>query len=190
MNKYGRLAMEHWQRAAPSRVAELEDAEAFFTSLGEQVMDQVVDLLPQIQGQDKPGEEYLEKVGRLNMARKQAEEMVLTELVWIKEPEPSSKKEELENLLSEMPAPGVSSDVEQRIRLDAEREAEENGFEAPIIEDWQLEKIEQYQKLDRWLWLEKEIEDMTETEIEEHLQGIRAFQDWDEAQKALWTRII
>lgn len=189
MNKYGRLAMEHWQQAAPLRVAELESPEAFFTAIGEQVMDQVVDLLPQIQGQDKPGEEYLAKIGRLNMARKQAEEIALNELVWIKEPEPGSKKEELENLLSEMPSVGVSWDVEQRIRRDAEREAEENGFEAPIIEDWQLEKIEQYKTLDRWLWLEKEIEDMTETEIEAHLQGIRAFQAWEEAQNALWTRI-
>ena len=34
MNKYGQMALLHWQATAPSRVAELTDPATFFEALG------------------------------------------------------------------------------------------------------------------------------------------------------------
>ena len=94
MNNYGRQAQQHWTRVAPGRVRELEDAEAFFTDLGEQVEQQIANMWPAIAGPDVPGESVLEKTGRLNAARRQAEEIALSELVWL----PQEEIDDLEEL--------------------------------------------------------------------------------------------
>lgn len=83
MNKYGAIARDHWSRVAPSRYAALPNPEEFFETLGEQVLSQVDDLSLRIAGADPVGETYLEKVGRLTMAQRQAEEIVLADLAWI-----------------------------------------------------------------------------------------------------------
>ena len=89
MNVYGHRAMEHWRRWLPARYATIQDPEAFFSTLGLQAESQVLDLAEQLEGPDLPGEGYLEKVGRLNMARMQAEELVLREVILL-EPEPGT----------------------------------------------------------------------------------------------------
>ena len=91
MNDYGRLAMVHWRRWLPTRYAAITDPEVFFSMLGRQAESQVLDLAEQLEGPDLPGEGYLEKVGRLNMARMQAEELVLREVILL-EPEPETAK--------------------------------------------------------------------------------------------------
>jgi hypothetical protein len=65
----------------PGRYAQIEDPEAFFTDLGEEMAEQVVELTDSIAGPDRPGEGYLGKVGRLNMARLSAEEQVMREML-------------------------------------------------------------------------------------------------------------
>lgn len=80
MNRYGTMLKDQWTQADPEMVASLEDPETYFSQLGEQAAERVADLSLNLVGPDKPGEEYLEKVGRLNMARLQAEEIVLSEL--------------------------------------------------------------------------------------------------------------
>ena len=80
MNRYGTMLKDQWTQADPEMVVSLEDPETYFSQLGEQAAEQVADLSLNLAGPDKPGEEYLEKVGRLNMARRQAEEIVLAEL--------------------------------------------------------------------------------------------------------------
>jgi hypothetical protein len=87
MNKYGALAMKHWIHTDPDRVEAIPDREAFFAELGEQVETQIQAMALALEGRDLPGEQYLEKVGRLNMARLSAEEAVLSELVWISPPQ-------------------------------------------------------------------------------------------------------
>ena len=52
-----------------------------FGELGERAENQIQQLQDQLAGPDPPNETYLEKVGRLNMARLQAEEVVLPELI-------------------------------------------------------------------------------------------------------------
>ena len=87
MNKYAKLAMSHWKRTDPDRYETIADPQTFFRDLGEEAETQIQDLAERLAGPDQPGEEYLQKVGRLNMARLQAEEAILTELVLISGPQ-------------------------------------------------------------------------------------------------------
>lgn len=81
MNRYGRMAQEHWRRWLPTRYRQIPDPNSFFTTLGQQVEERIVTLSTDIAEDDPPGEGYLDKVGRLNMARLQADEIVLAEQV-------------------------------------------------------------------------------------------------------------
>ena len=72
------------------RYATIADPQTFFQELGEQAETQIQELAARLAGPDQPGEEYLQKVGRLNMARLQAEEAILTELVLISGPQQES----------------------------------------------------------------------------------------------------
>ncbi|MAP64381.1 MAG: hypothetical protein CMH34_11710 [Microbacterium sp.] len=87
MNRYGRQAMEHWRKWAPSRLAALPDPETFFTALGLEAETQVSDLAAILAGTDEPRENYLQKVARLSAARRRAEEVVMTQLAWVSDPE-------------------------------------------------------------------------------------------------------
>ena len=89
MNHYGTMAQRHWARWLPQRYATIQDPGSFFSTLGEEVAQQIGDLGLDLAGDDPPGEGYLEKVGRLNMARLQAEEIVLKERILL-EPEPGA----------------------------------------------------------------------------------------------------
>ena len=87
MNRYGTLAMRHWQQTDPARYNTIPDPDAFFTDLGETVETEILALADAIAGPDRPGESYLEKLGRLNSARFDAESEILRELVLIPGPE-------------------------------------------------------------------------------------------------------
>jgi hypothetical protein len=79
MNRWGRMAREHWQQHRPGQYAEMTDPEAFFTGLGEHISAEINSLALALAGDDRPGEGYLDKVGRLRMARLTAQEQVLRE---------------------------------------------------------------------------------------------------------------
>lgn len=95
MNSYGRHAMEAWKTIVPEEYNRLENPTEFFTQLGEEAADQVARLQIELAGPDSPGETYLQKVGRLNAARSQAEEIVREETL-TPHPEPSEEPEEEE----------------------------------------------------------------------------------------------
>jgi hypothetical protein len=79
INRYGARARGHWQEHRPQEYAQISDPDAFFGRLGRQIADDVTTLSFSIAGDDPEGETYLKKVGRLRMARLQAEEQVLRE---------------------------------------------------------------------------------------------------------------
>lgn len=83
MNQYGRLAQQHWQVHRPGSIAEIDDPEAFFTELGVDVQDEVRDrwTAGRLNEPVVPGESYLERAGRLQQLRHEAEGEVLRELV-------------------------------------------------------------------------------------------------------------
>jgi hypothetical protein len=83
MNEYGAMAKTYWQQWLPGRYAATGDPDAYFTRLGEEVAAAIADLWAQMQAQagNPPGEDFLDRVGRLNAMRKQAEEITLADMV-------------------------------------------------------------------------------------------------------------
>lgn len=81
MNPYGARARHHWQKHLPSQFSQIADPESFFNSLGEQIQTQIEFRSDQIAGDDRPGETFMDKLGRLNMARLTAEDDVLREML-------------------------------------------------------------------------------------------------------------
>ena len=119
MNKYGRLAMSHWQRTDPDRYAEIpEPKETFFQQLGEQAEREIQQLEDAIAGSDPPNEDYLTKVGRLNAARQAAQERVLAELILIPSPDSTEPPD------PDRPAKTILQDVLEAIEQ-ADREPNE-----------------------------------------------------------------
>ena len=86
MNQYGTLAKKHWEKYLPKRFAQLADPDSFFSDLGDQIAERVQDLTEALAGKDPVDESYLDKLGRLNMARRDAEADVLREMALL-EPE-------------------------------------------------------------------------------------------------------
>ena len=81
MNRYGTRAREHWQRYRPSEYAQIQDPTTFFTRLGEEMSARINALSLSLAGDDPGDEGFLEKVGRLNMSRLQAEDQVMREML-------------------------------------------------------------------------------------------------------------
>ncbi len=81
MHPYGAQALRHWQTHLPDRYAEIEDPQTFFDELGEQIAQLVQDRAAALAGPDPQEESYLDKLGRLNMARATAESEVLREML-------------------------------------------------------------------------------------------------------------
>jgi hypothetical protein len=96
MNRYGRLAQRHWAKWRPNELRQIPDPEEFFTKLGLDVEDQVEQLTAALAGDDPGGEDYLQKLGRLRMARLTAESQVLREQVLLP-PEPGHPEAEDDN---------------------------------------------------------------------------------------------
>jgi hypothetical protein len=83
VNEYGAMARDHWRQWLPWRYAAAGDPDAFFAALGEEAAAGIAGLCGQMMAQagNPRGEGYLERAGRLNAMRKQAEEIVLAEMV-------------------------------------------------------------------------------------------------------------
>lgn len=79
MNIYGQRAQHQMQRFQPDQYSQITDPTAHFTELGEEIAVAIDNLTSQLAGPDLPGEEYLEKVARLNSAKNRAIELVWEE---------------------------------------------------------------------------------------------------------------
>ena len=90
MNTYGKFAQEAWKTTAPAEYALIPDPVQWFEALGEEAAEQVGELMMALAGPDRKGETYLEKVGRLNASKMQAEEIVRAEMLT---PGPSVQQE-------------------------------------------------------------------------------------------------
>jgi hypothetical protein len=93
MNLYGAMAQRHWARWLPSRYAMIQEPEGFFSDLGSRASDRIAELADQFAGDQPPGEGYLDRVGRLGQARRQAEEIVLREMILL-DPEPGADEDQ------------------------------------------------------------------------------------------------
>lgn len=91
MNEYGAMARAHWQKWLPQRYAAIEDPDAYFAELGEEVAADIADLWAEMSARagNPAGEDFMDRVGRLNAIRKQAEEIILADRVLLP-PEPGA----------------------------------------------------------------------------------------------------
>lgn len=89
MNRYGRLAYDHTRLHRPKAFAAMTDPVGHFTRLGEEVEHRVTTLRDQLLGSLGPNESLEDYRQRSYQARRQAEEVVLAEMVWT-EPEPAT----------------------------------------------------------------------------------------------------
>jgi hypothetical protein len=90
MNEYGVTARKHWIQWLPTRYSELKDPDSFFSDLGEEIQIRIEELSQSLAGDDPPEETYMEKLGRLNMARLNAESAVLRELALLDPEKPET----------------------------------------------------------------------------------------------------
>ncbi|MET8676059.1 hypothetical protein ABZW18_00240 [Streptomyces sp. NPDC004647] len=83
MNGYGRRAQRHWQEFRPQQAAGLDDPEAFFAQLGTDAAREVSTLwsAERLAEPLVEGESFLERAGRFQRMRQEAESAVLGELV-------------------------------------------------------------------------------------------------------------
>lgn len=103
MSNYADIARQNWKTLAPSTYTQMQqemNLEEHFQQIQEQAELMVQGLMFQYAGPDSPNEGYLQKVGRLEAAKKRAEETVRQELLtppqelWEQEvPQPMSEWE-------------------------------------------------------------------------------------------------
>lgn len=97
MHHYGARIRTHWATYAPTRLAALQDPEAFFTMLGVEMQGEVLELAARLEQnpallaptQHETGQTYLRDVARRMTTRRIAEEIVMAqhrELTWIHDP--------------------------------------------------------------------------------------------------------
>jgi hypothetical protein len=126
MNRYGAMAKSHWQEWMPSRYRRLENPDRFFEQLGEQAQTELEALVTATLATEPADLPERERDGWRAMARLNAEDQIIRELILIP-PDAASPVEDAH--------PTVSESGQQEI-LRAMIEAEERAgltepFESP-----------------------------------------------------------
>ena len=94
MDPYGLRAMRYVRDHCPNRYATIEDPVSFFSSLGDQMRDEVLALEPTLSEPAPAEETWDEALGRRNMGRLMAEEQVFSELYQAMPPEEQEPESE------------------------------------------------------------------------------------------------
>ena len=127
MNTYGKFAQEAWKTTAPAEYALIPDPDQWFEALGEEAAQRVGELMMELAGPDRKGETYLEKVGRLNASKMQAEEIVRAEMLT---PDPSVQEEPEEEDEEESGVARMLQAIQESNREDREYWEEVNRLDA------------------------------------------------------------
>ena len=112
-NRYGAMAQRHWKTWLPQRYATIPDAASFFSQLGAEVSDRIASVELDLLEPDDPAEEHLTRVGRRKMARLQAEELVLSEMVLLAPEGQSDQVDSSDEDSDEMPPEWTVPTAEQ-----------------------------------------------------------------------------
>jgi len=183
MNKYGLIAQEHWKKFAPTRYATLTKPDEYFQSVGESAASQIDQIASSLERQLDPNLPYLERVGQMNSIRLQAEEAVLNDLVYSIESEQPSLAAELEEMLGDLPTPAAILAAMDRIREDAEDEAEREHSSTPILSEAQEAKLDQLNALLPLVSMQDQPDEMTEAAVRDRILVLRPF--WDPQTRSL-----
>ena len=87
---------ERYERWLPERLAEIPESErdSFYSTLAEEIAERVQNLELALRGPDPKDEPFMKRLGRFNMARLQAIEMALAELLPAPEPKEGPEDED------------------------------------------------------------------------------------------------
>lgn len=91
-NQYGMMAQRHMQDYLPQRYDAIRDPASYFAQVGEEVLREINAITA---GWERTRPTEMADAGSRNMARMQAEEMVLAELVYLP-PEPDPTEPEID----------------------------------------------------------------------------------------------
>ena len=89
MNRYGAMAKSHWQEWMPGRYRRLEDPDRYFEQLGEWAQIEIEALVTAMLATEPADLTEQQKPGWRAMARLNAEDQIIRELILIS-PEPDS----------------------------------------------------------------------------------------------------
>lgn len=117
MTKYGAMAQRHWRTWLPNRYAAIADPDSFFSQLGIEVSGRIASVELDLLGPDDPQEEHFTRVGRRKMARLQAEELVLSEMVLL-QPEQETDEDESDELPAAWMIPTAQQTADAVIALE------------------------------------------------------------------------
>lgn len=174
MNKYALIAQDHWQKHAPSRYAALEDPETFFEELGESAAVQIEQVAAALERQLPKDLPYLERVGQMQAIRLQAEEAVLSDLVYSTPSESTTLVAELEEMLGDLPDPNAILVTIEQLREAAELQAETEGSSTSMLSE-QQSRIEQLEALLPLVTLQAEPDEMDEAELRDRILALRPY---------------
>ncbi|MGH9164664.1 MAG: hypothetical protein ACRDZW_04000 [Acidimicrobiales bacterium] len=110
MNRYGRMAYDHTSQHRPRAFASMTDPVGHFTRLGEEIESRISELRGQLLGTIGTTESLEDYRQRSYQARRQAEEMVLAEMVWT-DPEPTREDEDDQEILDSRSQLGLISET-------------------------------------------------------------------------------
>lgn len=102
VNHFGQRAEAAWKELDPQRYAEISNPNRFFWDLGRQAETYHEELVAEMTLPPGPAEEtYLEKVGRINAIKAQAEEIVYNDVLMPPVARPSILEEEPEDPMND-----------------------------------------------------------------------------------------
>lgn len=157
----------YYQDFLPIQAAELEDPEGFYLELAERISDQVAELSAQIEAASiVPGETYVRRMGSLNVARVQAEEIAFNEILYSTPPETPEAGETSNSRDVDLAAlTRESAAVDQRLEM-------EDGSAEAMAWDAQYPHL-----FEEVVWMRSDHEGLSEEQKRAQLQAIFAAQD-------------
>lgn len=82
MNMHGKHAMETMQNHDPEAFSQIQNPEAYFSTLGSQIEERIGDVMEDLIPRHTVGQSSLEIQGGINMARFRARELVYQEMIY------------------------------------------------------------------------------------------------------------
>lgn len=181
MNKYALLAQRFWQTHASQRYASLENPQEYFEDLGESAAAQIEAISLQQEAKMPQDLDYLAHLRQLVGIRKQAEEIVLSDLVYSIETEPRDLIEELEEILGDLPDPRMIQATLRQIQDEAEQESEQEGLDRVVLSEDQVARKEQLTALLPLVSVDPDM--MDEPELRDQILTLQPF--WDPQNRSL-----
>lgn len=94
MNTHGRHAMDTMKNHDPKSFSEIQNPEAYFSTLGTQIQEQIEIMMPQLLPPRTADQSTLDVLGGINMARVRARELVYQEMIYASLPPEEDESED------------------------------------------------------------------------------------------------